>query len=200
MTQRELDRGALRQRFVAALDVMERALLACPEELWAGSVWPVRRTDPWVWPRDGVSPITERTDESIQQLSGFCNVAYHCLWFLDFYVTTDVAGFQSPEYVRGGPEEQGMAADGAVPVPVRPCYPREVLLAYLNHGRDRVLERIAKATTADLAAACPRGHPHHGKSLRQLLEVNLDHVREHGGQMTAFLEGRVSTAEGHSRS
>ena len=199
MAHRELDREALSRRFVAALDALERALLACPEELWAASVWPVRRTDPWVWPRDGVSPITERTDESIQQVSAFCNVAYHCLWFLDFYVTTDAAGFQSPEYVRGGPEEQGMAADGAVPVPLRPCYPREVLLAYLDHGRHRVLERIANATAAELAAACPRGHPHRGKSLRQLLEVNLDHVREHGGQLTAFVEGCESTAEGPPR-
>jgi hypothetical protein len=131
MADTELDRAALSQQFVAALDVVERALHGCSEELWAASIWPVQRTDPWVWPRDGVPPIPERTDQSIQQLSAFCNVAYHCLWFLDFYVTTEVVEFQSPEYVRGGPEEQGMAADGAAPVPVKPCYPREVLLAYL---------------------------------------------------------------------
>jgi hypothetical protein len=199
MADTELDRAALSQQFVEALDVVERALHDCPEELWAASIWPVQRTDPWVWPRDGVPPIPERTDQSIQQLSAFCNVAYHCLWFLDFYVTTEVVEFQSPEYVRGGPEEQGMAADGAAPVPVKPCYPREVLLAYLGHGRDRVLERIANATEAELAAPGPRGHPHRGKSLLQLLHVNLDHVREHGGQMMAFLEGRTSTAPGPSR-
>ncbi len=199
MTYTALERGALSARFVEALDILERALHDCPDELWAASLWHVSRTDPWVWPRAGVAPIPGRTDRSIQQLSAFCNVAYHCLWFLDFYVTTDVGGFQSPAYMRGGPEEQGMAADGAVPVPVGPCYPREILLAYLAHGRARVLERIANATEVELAAPCPQAHPHRGKTLLQLLHVNLEHVREHGGQLKGLLEDRGSAATGRSR-
>jgi hypothetical protein len=198
MSRAALDRRALSRQFVDALDAVERALRGCPDDRWAASMWHVPRTDPWAWPRDGVTPIPERSDESIQQLSAFCNVAYHCLWYLDFYATTDVAGFRSPDYVRGGPEEQGMAADGAVPVPVTPRYPRDVLLAYLSHGRARVLEVIASATEEELAALCPPAHPHRGKSLLQLLHVNLDHVRQHGADMIAFVDGRASTAPGHS--
>jgi hypothetical protein len=80
-----------------------------------------------------------------------------------------------------------MAADGAAPVPVEPRFSREVLLAYLAHGRQRAQERVANATEEDLAARCPPGHPHAGKSLAQLLKVNLDHVREHGGDLLAFV-------------
>jgi hypothetical protein len=182
-----MDREETSRQFARAIDVLEEALRRCPDGLWETSMWHVARSDPWVWPREGVPPVPERTDESVQQFSAFCNIAYHCLWYLDFYATTDVAGFLSPEFVRGGPEEQGMAADGAAPVPVEPRFPRDVLLAYLAHGRRRVLDLVANATEEELAARCPPGHPHAGKSVSQLLKVNLDHVREHGTDMLAFV-------------
>lgn len=195
-----MDRAETSRQFARAIDVIEEALRRCPDELWETSMWHVARTDPWVWPREGVAPIPERTDESVQQFSAFCNVAYHCLWYLDFYLATDVTSFRSPELVRGGPEEQAMAADGAAPVPVEPRFPREVLLAYLGYGRQRALERLADVTEEELAARCPPGHPHAGKSLSELLMVNLGHLLEHGGDMLAFVNshggswGRLDSA------
>jgi hypothetical protein len=185
-----VDRPTLTKQFEEAIDALERALHDCPQELWEASVWRVNKTDAWVWPREGVTPVPERTEESIQALSAFWAVAYHCLWFLDFYTNTG-AGFESPEYVRGGPEEQGMAADGAAPL-AAPVFPREVLLRYLDYGRCKVRDTIAAVTDDELQALCPPWHPHRGKTLEQLLDVNLRHVREHGGDLLAFVQRHAS--------
>ncbi len=186
MTDASMNRSRLAGEFDEAIDRLEEALRLCPDDLWQASMWPVRRTDPWIWPRPGTEPIVERTDESIQIYSSVAGIVYHCLWFLDFYVTTDAKTFQSPEYVRGGAQEMDWAADGAAPLPGW-VFPKEVLLRYLEHGRRRVRERLASVSETEMAGTCPDGHPHAGKTLSQLVQVNLDHVREHSGQIRAFL-------------
>lgn len=185
-----VDREKLCEAFDAAIDDLEEALRSCPDELWETSMWHVPKTDPWVWPAAGVPPVPERTEESIQQFSAFWVVAYHCLWFLDFYVDADPSGFESPEYVRDGPEEMAWPSDGAAPLAERP-FPREVLLAYADHGRRRVRQRIEEVPEEEFAARCGPNHPHAGKTLRQLLDVNLAHVREHGGQMLEFVRAHA---------
>lgn len=182
----ELDREALVQEYEAAIDVMEQALQDCPEALWERSVWTVKKSDPWIWPKPGVEPVAERTEEAIQRFSAFWVVAYHCLWFLDYYVTNDAESFQSPEAVRGGPEEQGFAADGAVAVPVG-RFAREVLLDYASHGRRKMKDGILSASEADLERPRAIDHPHAGKSYGQLVVDNLEHVREHAEQLNRFV-------------
>jgi hypothetical protein len=177
----------LRMEFDAGLSTLQQALLACPDERWETSVWHVPRTDPWVWPDAGVEPVPERTDESIQRYSAFCIVAYHCLWFLEYYAEIDAPGVSRFEPVIGGPEEQGFAADGAVAVP-RGSFSKPVLLGFLEHGRRRLDEVLQSVTSDDLDARCPAGHVRAGTSLRELLRVNLAHVREHGAQLLEFAQ------------
>lgn len=171
------------EAFDAAIADLELALQVCPEEMWEQSVWEVKQTDRWVWPAPGVRPIAERTLESIQRLSHFWVVAYHCLWFLDQYTLSD---FEMPtKFVeaRGGPEELPFPApDGAAPLP-GPAISRDVLLRFLDFGREQLHARIGRV---DMAAAVSRNHPHAGKTLAELYEVNLDHLREHGAQLLAF--------------
>jgi hypothetical protein len=189
ITEAGINRVQLCAEFDAAIDDLETALQECPEALWEASMWHVPRTDPWVWPAAGVEPIPERTDESIQQFSSFWVIGYHCLWFLDFYVTANPSGFESPEYVRGGPEEMAWPTDGAAPLATQ-AFSRDALLAYADHGRRRVRDRIESAADAEFEDRCPPGHPHAGKTLRDLLQVNLAHVREHGSQMLDFVRNR----------
>jgi hypothetical protein len=180
------DRKHLVGEFDAAIDILEAALRDCPDELWEASMWHVPRTDPWVWPVEGTEPIPERTDESIQEFSAFWVIAYHCLWFLDFYVSTE-PGFESPDYVRGGPEEMAWPADGAAPFATQ-VFSRDVLLKYADHGRRRVRERIQTVPDDEFEKRCHGGHPHAGTTLLQLLKVNLAHVREHGTQLADLVE------------
>ncbi len=148
-----VDRVDLCRRFDAAIDVLDAALRDCPDDRWEASMWHVPRTDPWVWPRPGTEPVPERTDASIQQFSAFWVTAYHCLWFLDFYVTADPAGFESPEYIRGGPEEMQWPADGAAPLADQ-GFPRAALLAYADHGRRQVRQRIQTAPEGEFDQRC----------------------------------------------
>ena len=176
------------EAFDAAIVDIERALQQCPEEAWERSVWEVKQTDPWVWPAPGVQPIAERTLQSIQRLSHFWVVAYHCLWFLDQYTLSQ---FEMPtKFVeaRGGPEELPFPApDGAAPLPGS-AISRDVLLRFLDFGREQLRARIG---TVDMAAVVSRPHPHAGKTLAELYEVNLDHLREHGAQLLAFVTARA---------
>ena len=179
------DRAAMVVQFDEAIDALERALRECPDELWETPVWRVLKTDPHVWPPPDVEPIPERTEESVQALSAFWAVAYHCLWFLDADASVDRSDHQSPEYARGGPEEQYPAADGAAVIPgiPGPVFPRDVLLRFLEHGRAKVRRVLPALTDAELAA--PSGRK---KTFAQRLIESLEHVREHGGQLLAFVE------------
>ncbi len=174
--------------FDAAIDDLAMALRTCPDNAWEESVWEVKRTDRWIWPKPGVEPIPERMTESVQRCSAFWAVAYHCIWFLDQY---SAAGFQMPTAfveARGGPEELPFpAADGAAPLP-GPAISRDVLLRFLDFGRRQLHERIA---TVNMTERVAQRHPHAGKTLGELYEVNLAHLREHGGQLLVFATSRA---------
>ena len=181
------DVQVLVREFDEAIDQLEHGLRACPDELWGASLWEVKRTDPWIWPANN-DPEPGRTDESIQLFSAIWVVAYHCLFYLDFYLTTDTESFETPEYIRGGVEEDPINEFGTAKFP-DPVYPRELLLRYLDHGRGRARDVISSLTDADLEKRCPPHHPYAGKTLAQLLQVNLAHIREHAGQIRGFIEG-----------
>ena len=183
------DREQLAAEYDEAIDRLEAAVRDCPPELWHESLWPVPRTDAWVWPQPGVEPVPERTDETIQRYSAFWCVAYHALWFLDYYATPPGRPFVVPDDIAGGPEELGFAADGAVAVP-NETWPQEALVRYAAVGRAKVRETLATVTDDDLAARCPAGHARAGQAYGSVLRDNLEHVREHGGQLAAFLEAR----------
>jgi hypothetical protein len=187
------DRTALSQDFDEAIDRLEAALRACPDDLWEASLWEVKRSDPWIWPKSG-EPEPGRTDETIQVFSAVWLVAYHCLFYLDFYTTTDMASFETPTYIRGGVEEDPINEHGTAKFP-DPVYPRELLLRYLEHGRARVRNVIETVSEEQLAERCPPGHPWQGTTLADLLRVNLTHVREHGGQIAEFIASQQTSVE-----
>jgi hypothetical protein len=62
------DRAVLRQQLGASIDMLENALLACPDEVWAD-----RSQPPEFW-----------------------YVTYHALFFLDLYLSGSVEGFTPP--------------------------------------------------------------------------------------------------------
>lgn len=64
-------RTALWQQFGAAIDMLDGALAACPDELWHVRVW----GDPY---------------------ATFWNIAYHTLFWLDLYLSGSMDGFLPP--------------------------------------------------------------------------------------------------------
>ncbi len=168
-------------QFQSALDDLQIALERCPKEQWEASLWRVRTTDPWVWPRndEGVQP---RTEEQIQVFSAFWMVAYHCLRFVDFYLWDGVGSWAPPPRFRDGPEEQPIGADGAAPLPSTVYSPDE-LLEYIRYCRVRARDVLTTLSSTHLERRCAQTHPHSGKTFQQLLDVNLQHVAGHAQQL-----------------
>jgi hypothetical protein len=97
-----------------------------------------------------------------------------------------MASFETPEYIRGGVEEDPINEFGTAKFP-DPVYPKELLLRYVDYGRERARTVLASLSGDDVARKCPHFHPHYGKTFEQLIQVNLAHVREHGGQIRDFV-------------
>lgn len=176
--------------FEGAIDRFERALRDCPNEHWGSSLWIVRRTDPWMWPRRGNGD--GRTEEAIQVFSAFWLIAYHCLFFLDLYCWDERGTFATPAEFANGPEDQGIDEFGAARFP-NVAYTREQLLGYVEYCRGRVRETLLSLTPERRAIKLRPGHPHAGKTFEQLLGVSLAHLREHGDQLTAFIARGYTT-------
>ena len=171
--------------FEAAIDRLELAIKDCPDQHWSSSVWVVKRSDPWMWPTSGDGD--GRTEAAIQAFSEFWLIAYHCLFFLDLYCWDETGSFATPPEFANGPEDQGIDAFGAARFP-NVKYSREQLLRYVDYCRKRVRDTLANLTDSQRAIKLRPGHPHAGKSFQQLLEVNLAHVREHGDQLSTFID------------
>jgi hypothetical protein len=64
------------RQFGAALDMLENALRACPDELWSARLWSDRSQRP--------------------EFSEFWYITYHTLFWLDLYLSGSVEGFTPP--------------------------------------------------------------------------------------------------------
>jgi hypothetical protein len=101
-------RSIIWQQYGAAIDMLENALIACPDEVWGDRS---RRPEFWY-------------------------VAYHTLFFLDFYLSDSDRGFAPP--APFGLEELDPA--GVLPERV---YSKDELHTYLEHGRAKCRAVIA---------------------------------------------------------
>lgn len=173
-------RTALLEDLEEGIAVFESGVRGIPEDRWHDSLWEVLVTDPWVWPQPGTDPAPGRTVESIQAYSMCSAVAAHCAFFLDFYLSgPDPWDVMTPfEPCR----DEGFDVDGAVEIP-QPIFTREDVLRYIDHGRAKARRLVPELTQESVARVLPAGHPWQGATYERLLQVNAEHVREHGGQI-----------------
>jgi hypothetical protein len=152
---------ALWPQFGAAIDMLDNALVACPDSLWREDVW----QDPSV----------------LSQGAEFWYVAYHALFWLDLYLSRSAKGFAPP--APFGLEE----LDPAGVLPARP-YTREELRTYLAFARAKCHATIDSLTDeqagqfVDIPWAQGRAF-----SYLELQLYNMRHVQEHAAQLCVFL-------------
>ena len=152
---------ALWLQFGAAIDMLENALVACPDAVWHEAVWqdpsvPAKRAEFWY-------------------------VAYHTLFWLDLYLSGSAVGFAPPAPFTL--EE----LDPAGVVPARP-YTREELRAYLAQVRQKCHTTLASLT--DEQARQLADIPWANRQAFSYLELqlyNMRHVQEHAAQLSLFL-------------
>jgi uncharacterized damage-inducible protein DinB len=155
------------RQFGAAIDMLENALRACPDELWRARLW-----------KDG-SPHLESAE--------FWYVVFHTLFWLDFYLSESAEGFAPPApFTRDELDPAGL-------LPER-VYTKDELQTYLDYGRAKCRRRIE--TLADELAP-QRVRPDRPEmSVAELLLYNMRHVQEHASQLNMLLGQRIGSAPG----
>ncbi len=153
------------RQFGAAIDMLENALRACPDELWGASLWknPAHRPG----------------------FAEFWYIAYHCLFFLDLYLSGTAEGFAPP------PPYNLDELDPAGLLPERQ-YTREELCSYLEHSRQKCQRVLGSLTDEQAGRICP--FPWAKLSFAELLLDNMRHVQEHAAQLHLFLGQEINSS------
>jgi len=159
-------KAAVSRQFGAAIDMLDNALRACPDELWQAQIY----------------------NEAMQrpEFGGFWYVAYHTLFWLDFYLADTADGFKPPP-----PFTLSELVADAFPERV---YTKAELQTYLEFGRDKCRAKLE--TTADLLVAQRCRTDWFEMSAAELLLYNMRHVQEHAAQLSLFLGQSVGSAPG----
>jgi hypothetical protein len=164
------------KQFGAAIEMLEKAIRACPGELWVPAA---RGGNPEQW-------------ESWY-------IAYHALFWLDLYLWGAVEGFAPPQpFTLDELDPRGV-------LPERP-YTKDELLAYLQHCRKKCQSTIGALTDEAAARHCtfPWGELSFGELLLDNMRHVTGHAAELSlmiGQTTGSGPGwvsRASSEEGES--
>ena len=154
------------QQFGAAIDDLDNAIRACPDELWRARLW----NDP--------------TQEKFF-LPEYWYIVYHTLFWLDLYLTGAEEGFLPPTpFTLIEQNEEG-------PLPERP-YTKAELQAYLEDCRRKCRATIESTTDEQAQRLCQFGWGE--VSFAELLLYTMRHVAGHAAQLNLMLGQKTSAA------
>ena len=146
-------------QFGAAMDMLENAIGMAPPKVWG----------------DGSKPME------------FWYVAYHTIFFLDYYLSDTSEGFEPPApFTLSELDPEG--------IPPERVYSKEELLGYLAHGREKCRRVLAALT--DEAAAAPCRFERREMSVMELHLYNMRHVQHHAAQLNLLLRQTIDSAPG----
>jgi uncharacterized damage-inducible protein DinB len=147
----EYARGVLQSQFEAALGMLDQCIRACPSEHWEGKV-------------------ANNTCRSI---------AYHTLFFVDFYLSRGEDDFRLREcHERGGDERAPAVSIGLS---------QQETLDYLAVCREKMIESLASESIQSLEGEAGFSNKKTRFSRGELYIYNLRHVQHHTGQLSAYL-------------
>ena len=153
------------RQFGAAIDMLDNALVACPDELWDARIW-------------GEPPESAG-------YSKFWYVAYHALFWLDLYLSGSEEGFSPPDpYTL-------IEMDPAGLLPERQ-YTKSELRSYLEYGRQKC--RAVIETLTDEKACMRCSFSWGDVSFAELQLYSMRHVQEHASQLNLFLGQQVGAS------
>lgn len=164
---------ALWQQFGAAIDMLDRAIIACPPEQWQQRIW-------------GGSLSSEVSAE-------FWYVAYHAVFWVDLYLFGSEEGFAPPSPYLGFELEPPTGS------PTQP-YTKDEVRSYLASTRQKcqtTLAALSEEKAAELVEfPWTRGEP---VSYFELQIYSMRHAQEHAAQLSLFLGQTASDAQALSK-
>jgi hypothetical protein len=114
----------------------------------------------------------------------FCQVAFHTLFFTDYYLGLDPDSLKQQEFHREKPvffrdyEELEWRKQQLL-------YERDAIKNYLEHCRKKAIEVLAKETEESLNACC--GFPPREFSRAEMHLYNIRHIQHHAAQLSLRL-------------
>jgi len=154
------------QQFGAAIDMLDNTLLACPDELWRARLYDEHTVQP--------------------ELAEFWYIAYHALFWLDFYLSESAEEFAPPAPFTLSELETGLLPERA--------YAKAELQTYVEYGRNKLRTRLETLADEMAPQRCRLDWPE--MSVVELLLYNMRHVQEHAAQLSLFLGQKVGSAPG----
>jgi hypothetical protein len=139
----------LTAQFEAALCMMNQCVQACQPLHWEGKI----------------------ANDTFRQ------VAYHTLFYVDFYLSPDENAFDLRELHHHGGDERGPTLSAGLS--------KDETLAYLAICRQKMVETMAVETKQSLEG--PSGFSRRTFSRGELHLYNIRHVQHHTGQLSAYL-------------
>lgn len=144
-----------------------------------------------IWKQFGAS--IDMLENAIQQCpvehwdtdKNFWYNAYHCLFFLDYYLTMDPATFAPPP-----PFTLSEFGDD---MPER-VYTKEELTNYLQFNREKCKKLITVLTEENLNGRWINQSGSMNYSVLEILLYNMRHVQHHAGQLNLLLRQTIDDA------
>jgi hypothetical protein len=145
----DLVKQLLTAQFEGSLCMLHHGIRTCPPAHWEGKI----------------------------AIDSFRQVAYHTLFFADFYLAPTESSFALRElHQRGGDERQPVASVGLT---------QDETLSYAAICRQRAIDTLAAETEESLKR--PSGFSRRNCSRCELHFYNIRHIQHHVGQMSAYL-------------
>ena len=151
------------RQFAAAIQMVQLAIRACPDDLW----------------------------DDRKEGSPFWHLAYHALFYTDFYLSEDEKKFRPREYhedkanfLPGDYQEYG----GIVTTP-RKAFTRDQLLDYADHCLGKCQETFDKLSDDRALERC--GFWWYKLNVGEFLLNNLRHTQHHAAQLILLLRRRA---------
>ena len=160
-------KNELWRQFGASLDMFENALEKCPGHLWNYNY------------STGKDTSDAKDIEEIR--STFWYIAFHTLFFTDYYMDMDPDNFKMPDNFGISEEE----IDEVMP---RKIHSKAELLEYTSHCRRKL--RALLADMVEAKASFRWKNPWKDYSMLEITMYNMRHVMHHTGQLNMIL-GKV---------
>jgi hypothetical protein len=135
--------------------------------------------------------ITRWPEESWETNTKFFYNAYHCLVFLDYYLTIPAQRMSSPLpfTIKPAAEIPEDAIDDLVPDRI---YRKAELLAYLELSREKCRRVIAGLMEEKLAERWIEVDDDRNYAVLELLLYNMRHVQHHAAQLNMLLRREIN--------
>lgn len=152
----EIFRTAIAKQYEAALYTLDLCIDNCPDATWNARV--------------GNNP--------------FCQVAFHALFFADYYLGENADAFRLQPFHAANPEifRDYEQLEDREPVEL---YERGAVQRYLGHCRAKAATTIASETVESLAAKA--GFTRRNHSRAELHLCNIRHLQHHAAQLSLRL-------------